>query len=187
MTAQVKAESGVLKLNVLGSRRLSNYFWAVVVLTGGLGFLLASVSSYTKINLIPFSDPTQLLFFPQGLVMGFYGTAALILSSFLIALLVWDVGSGYNEFNRETEKVTIFRLGYPGQNRTVELSYPLSDVQSVRVTLKEGINPKRALSLNLRDRGDIPLTRVGQPISLAELENQGAELARFLEVPLEGL
>lgn len=187
MTAQVKAETGVLRLNVLGSRRLSNYFWAVVVLVGGLGFLLASVSSYTKINLIPFSNPTQLLFFPQGLVMGFYGTAALILGSFLLALLVWDVGGGYNEFNRETEKVTIFRQGYPGKNRQVELTYPIADVQSVRVTLKEGINPKRALYLNLRNRGDIPLTRVGQPISLAELENQGAELARFMNVPLEGL
>jgi hypothetical protein len=53
--------------------------------------------------------------------------------------------------------------------------------------LKEGINPKRALYLNLRERGDIPLTRVGQPIALAELENQGAELARFMGVPLEGL
>jgi hypothetical protein len=28
---------------------------------------------------------------------------------------------------------------------------------------------------------------VGQPMALSELENQGAELARFLGVPLEGL
>jgi len=187
MAAPVKAETEVLKQSVLGSRRLSNYFWAVVVLGGGLGFLLASVSSYTKINLLPFSDPTQLLFLPQGIVMGFYGVAALILGSFLMALLLWDVGGGYNEFNRETDQITIFRQGYPGQNRKVELTYPIGDVQSVRVALKEGINPKRALYLNLRDRGDIPLTRVGQPISLAELENQGAELARFMDVPLEGL
>ncbi len=187
MTAQVQTETGVLKSKVLGSRRLSNYFWTVVVLLGGLGFLLSSISSFTKINLIPFSDPTQLIFVPQGLVMGCYGTAALLLGSFLMALLLWDVGGGYNEFNRETEKVTIFRLGYPGKNRKVELTYPMADVQSVRVTLKEGINPKRALYLNLRDRGDIPLTRVGQPISLSELENQGAELARFMGVPLEGL
>ncbi|NEO27337.1 MAG: photosystem I assembly protein Ycf4, partial [Kamptonema sp. SIO4C4] len=33
----------------------------------------------------------------------------------------------------------------------------------------------------------IPLTRVGEPMSLSDLENQGAELARFLQVPLEGL
>jgi hypothetical protein len=189
MAAQVQTENntGILKQTVLGSRRLSNYFWTVVILGGGLGFLLASVSSYTKINCLPFSDPTQLLFFPQGLVMGFYGVAALLLGSFLMALLLWNVGGGYNEFNHESEQVTIFRWGYPGKNRRVELTYPLSDVQSVRVALKEGINPKRALYLNLRERGDLPLTRVGQPIALAELENQGAELARFMGVPLEGL
>jgi hypothetical protein len=28
---------------------------------------------------------------------------------------------------------------------------------------------------------------VGQPLPLSDLENQGAELAKFLQVPLEGL
>jgi hypothetical protein len=49
------------------------------------------------------------------------------------------------------------------------------------------LNPRRALYLRVKDRRDVPLTRVGQPLSLTELENQGAELARFLAVPLEGL
>jgi hypothetical protein len=57
----------------------------------------------------------------------------------------------------------------------------------VRVDLKEGLSPRRALYLRVKGRGDLPLTRVGQPLPLAELENQGAELARFLAVPLEGL
>lgn len=187
MAVPVKANTLVLRQEVLGSRRLSNYFWMIVVLGGGLGFLLAGVSSYTGINFLPFSDPTQLIFVPQGLVMGLYGIAALLLGTFLTALLLWNVGGGYNEFNRETEQATIFRWGYPGKNRKVELKYKLDDIQSIRVTLKEGINPRRDLYLKVRDRGDIPLTRVGQPVSLAQLENQGAELARFLGVPLEGL
>jgi hypothetical protein len=60
-------------------------------------------------------------------------------------------------------------------------------VQSVRVEIKEGINPRRALYLRAKGRRDIPLTRVGQPLSLKELETKGAQLAKFLEVPLEGL
>ena len=36
-------------------------------------------------------------------------------------------------------------------------------------------------------RQDIPLTRIGQPMTLEELEGQAAELARFLQVPIEGL
>jgi hypothetical protein len=53
--------------------------------------------------------------------------------------------------------------------------------------IKEGLNPQRALYLRVKGRRDIPLTRVGQPLSLADLETQGAELARFLGVSLEGL
>ena len=37
-------------------------------------FLLAGISSYFKINLLPFANPTELVFIPQGLVMMFYGT-----------------------------------------------------------------------------------------------------------------
>ena len=186
MTATLTTER-VLRQNVLGSRRLSNVFWAVVVSVGGIGFFLSSLSSYLKVNLLPFSDPTELVFIPQGIAMGFYGVAALLLATFLWLLLIWDVGGGYNEFNRETGKITIFRKGYPGKNRRVELTYELGEAQAVRVSLKEGLNPKRSLSLKVRKRGEIPLTRVGQPMALSELENQGAELARFLKVPLEGI
>ena len=63
----------------------------------------------------------------------------------------------------------------------------MQDVQAVRLDIKEGINPRRALYLRAKGRRNVPLTRVGQPMSLGELENQGAQLARFLGVPLEGL
>ncbi|MEO1180852.1 MAG: photosystem I assembly protein Ycf4, partial [Cyanobacteria bacterium J06636_28] len=70
---------------------------------------------------------------------------------------------------------------------TIDFKYPLSSITAIRVDIREGLNPKRALYLKIKGKGDIPLTRVGQPMSLAAVENQGAELARFLQVPLEGL
>lgn len=119
--------------------------------------------------------------------MGFYGMAALLLSSYLWLVISLDVGGGYNEFNRETNRVTIFRNGFPGKNRRIEVSYPLSDIQSIRIDIREGLSPKRAIYLVVKSKGETPLTRVGQPLPLSDLENQGAELARFLGVPLEGL
>lgn len=176
-----------LRQQVLGSRRFSNYFWATVVTLGGAGFLLSSLSSYFKTNLLPFSDPTHLVFIPQGIAMGFYGVAGIALGAYLWMIVVLDVGGGYNEFDKQTGKATVFRWGFLGKDRKIDLTYPLEDVQSIRVALKEGLSPKRALYLKIRGKGEIPLTRVGQPLPLSELENQGAELARFLEVPLEGL
>ncbi|MBW4518106.1 MAG: photosystem I assembly protein Ycf4 [Scytolyngbya sp. HA4215-MV1] len=188
MTAKTTSEeTRILHQSILGSRRLSNYWWATVVSLGGIGFLLAGVSSYLGVNLIPFVESPQIIFLPQGLAMSFYGTAGVLLGAYLWLAILWDLGGGFNEFNRKTGKVTIFRWGFPGKNRKVEATYPIEEIQSIRVVLQEGINPKRSLYLRVKGRRDIPLTRVGQPLPLSELENQGAELARFLQVPLEGL
>ncbi len=179
--------SRLLHQEVLGSRRFSNYWWATIVSMGATGFLLAGISSYLKINLLLVSNPTQLVFVPQGLVMGLYGIAGLLLALYLWLIILWDVGGGYNEFNQETGTVKIFRWGFPGKNRQIQIDCSTQDVQSVRVDMKEGLNPRRALYLRVKGRRNIPLTRIGQPLSLKELEIQGAELARFLGVTLEGL
>ena len=184
-TNKVKQET--LRQDVLGSRRLSNILWAAVVTVGGVGFLLAGLSSYLHTNLLIVSDTSNLQFVPQGVALTFYGVAGSLLATYLWLLVTWNVGGGYNEFNKATEKVTIFRSGYPGKNRQVEVDIPIAEVQSIRAEIRDGLSPKRALYLRSKKRRDIPLTRVGEPIALSTLENQGAELARFLEVPLEGL
>ena len=189
-TPKAKKSKGqtVLRREIQGARRPSNYFWAAATAIGGIGFFLAGISSFLQTNLLPFSDlPAQLVFFPQGLAMSFYGTVALLLCTYLCLVVTWDVGGGFNEFNQNTGEAQIFRSGFPGKNRRIDLRYPLKDILSIRAEIKEGINPKRSLYLKVKGKGVIPTTPVGQPIALSDLENQGAELARFLQVPLEGL
>ena len=184
-TNQTKQQ--ILRQDILGSRRLSNLLWAIIVTMGGIGFLLAGLSSYLKTNLLIVSNTSQLQFIPQGVALTFYGVAGSLLGTYLWLLLFWNVGGGYNEFDKSIGKVVISRQGYPGKNRRVEVEIPLREVQSIRAEIREGLSPKRSLYLRSKKRRDIPLTRVGEPIALSTLENQGAELARFLEVPLEGL
>ncbi|GAB4217695.1 MAG: photosystem I assembly protein Ycf4 [Synechococcales cyanobacterium] len=172
---------------VTGSRRFSVYFWALALTGGGAGFALSGLSSYLHQNLLPFSDPASLMFIPQGITMLLYGTAAILAALYQWLTIVWDVGGGYNEFDQRTATATIVRYGYPGKNRLVKLTYAFSEIVGLRVEIKEGLNPKRAVYLRVKGRGEIPLTRVGQPLALAELENQAAELARFLNVTLEGI
>ncbi len=176
-----------LRQDILGSRRFSNYFWAVIVTMGGIGFLLSGLSSYFKINLLLVSDSSNLQFIPQGVALTFYGIAGSLLAIYLWLVILWDVGGGYNEFDQKTGQATIARSGFPGKNRHLEVKIPLEEIQSIRAEIREGLNPKRVLYLRAKKRRDIPLTRVGEPIALSILENQGAELAKFLQVPLEGL
>lgn len=180
-------ENKKIVYSIVGSRRFSNYWWAIVISLGGIGFLGAGLSSYVNRNLLPFAATKDLLFIPQGVVMTFYGTVAIFLSIFLWLTIFWDVGSGYNEFNKEAGYVEILRLGFPGKNRIIKLIYSIKDIKSIRVNISEGLNPKREIYLFTKDKQQIPLTRIGQPLSLSELENQASEIAQFLNVNLEGL
>lgn len=186
-TSATAQESQVLTQTITGARRPSNIFWAVIAMIGGVGFLLAGLSSYLQVNLLIVSDPTDLQFIPQGIALTFYGVAGSLVSLYLWLVAFWDVGGGYNEFNKNTNKVKIFRWGYPGKNRRIEIERNLDDIEAVKAEIKEGLNPKRSLYLRIKGYRNIPLTRVGEPLPLSELENQGAELARFLGVPLEGI
>jgi hypothetical protein len=172
---------------IIGSKRFSNYFWAVVLLIGGTGFLLAGFSSYLKINLLPFANPTELVFVPQGIVMTFYGVVAVSLSLYISLTILWDIGGGYNEFNKVDQLVRIARNGFPGKNRQILLVYSINNIKSIKLSIQDGINPKRIIYLCTKDERQIPLTQVEQPRSLLELETQASELAKFLEVNLEGI
>ena len=65
--------------------------------------------------------------------------------------------------------------------------YDVFEKKDVMIEMRDGINPKRRISLRLKGRKDLPLTRVGQPLPMDELEKDGAKLARFLNINLEGL
>ena len=174
----------VLEQPVLGSRRLSNVLVAAAVSIGGVGFLLASLSSYLGRDLLPLGHSAALIFVPQGLVMGLYSIAAALLASYLWYVISVDVGSGTNRFDKGTGTVTITRRGF---RQPLSVEIPLKDVKAVKVEVRDGFNALRRVSLRVQGRRDMPLTRVGEPLPLAQLEQDGAELARFLGVNLEGL
>ena len=174
----------VLEQTVLGSRRLSNLLVASAVSAGGAGFLLTSLSSLLGIDLLPIGHPASLDWVPQGLVMGAYGIAALLLALYLWSVITIDLGAGANRFDRSNGTATISRRGF---RSLISFELPLREIQAVKVDVRDGLNPRRRLALRVQGRRDLPLTRVGEPLPLAELEQSGAELARFLKVPLEGV
>ena len=180
-------ESEIRRDTITGSRRFSNYFWSFFLLFGGIGFLLAGMSSYFKINLLPFANPTELVFIPQGLVMMFYGTLSFGMSIYILTTILLDIGSGYNEYNRVESLVKIVRKGFPGKNREILLTYPLTNIRAIGIKITEGLNPTRSIYLCLKDERKIPLTPVQEPTSISNLEEEAASLAKFLDLKLENL
>ena len=129
---------------ILGSKRTSNYLWMLMTFIGGSGFFLAGLSSYLGFQLLPFADTKEIVFIPQGIVMTFYGTTGLLLSTFLGATIYLNVGGGYNLYDKKNKKIEnlenlegdITRKMRPARNfrlnydiRTTNFTYYLKVVQ----------------------------------------------------------
>ena len=170
---------------LIGSRRLSNISWAAIVSLGGLGFFLTGLSSYFSINLLFFSDASEITFLPQGIVLLFYGTVGSILGIFLWLTIWWNIGFGYNEYNQSLNEIILYRQGFPGKNRELKLRFSFNEIKSIKMKIEDGLNPKRQLLLCLKDNREISLTGPDRPISLTTIEQDAVNLAQYLKVYLE--
>nr|YP_010760507.1 photosystem I assembly protein Ycf4 [Cuscuta polyanthemos]WEY30485.1 photosystem I assembly protein Ycf4 [Cuscuta polyanthemos] len=160
-----------------GSRKESNFVWAFILFFGSLAFLFVGTSSYLSQNCISF--------FPQGIVMTFYGISGFFLSSYLWSMIFWNVGSGYDRFDKKRGVVCIFRWLFPGKNRRIVFRFLIKDIRSIRIEVKEGLYTRRVLYLDIRGQKAIPLNRTYENFTPIEIEKRAAELAYFLRVPIE--
>jgi hypothetical protein len=168
-----------------GSRKLNNLFWALFVILGGLGFLFSGLSSFFKINFLFFLSSNELSFVPQGIVLLFYGTVGLILGFFLCLTVWWDIGFGYNEYSKENQKVTLYRKGFPGENREMRLKFNFEELKSIKMFAKDGLSPKRQLFLCLTDNREFPLTGRSKPAPFKKFEMEALNLAKYLNICVE--
>lgn len=145
---------------IIGSRRLSNYFWAITILLASIGFLIVGISSYMGFNIIPFLKSDEIVFFPQGIVMCFYGICGTLLSVYQWLVIIWNVGEGYNKFDKKNQRMKLFRWGFPGKNREINITYGLNEIRSIKVEIKEGLNPTRIIYVCLKSEKNIPLSMV---------------------------
>jgi len=179
------SEQEILREPILGSRTLSNILLTSVLLLSGVSFFLVGLSSYFHRQLFPFTDTQQIIFVPQGLLMVFYGSLGCIIGTYILLNIVWDIGSGYNEFSKKDALIRIVRRGFPGKNGLIFLSYSLDSVKKIKVMFKQGLNPRNNIILVLRDKREIPLYPSQTYRNILDVETQAIHLSEFLDVPLE--
>nr|YP_009541016.1 photosystem I assembly protein ycf4 [Discoplastis spathirhyncha]AYQ93492.1 photosystem I assembly protein ycf4 [Discoplastis spathirhyncha] len=178
----------ILKEKIKGPETISNYIFALITLLGGSGFLTVGISTYLKFNIIPLLDASGIVFFPQGLVMIIYGIIGIIISIYQILLIYWRIGEGYNEFDKKNNKMTIFRKGFPGENSEIKITSKLTDIESIKIEIKnELFNSKQNIYVCLKEKQDLPIIKMDNPLKINELEKKAAELSSFLQVPIKGI
>ena len=107
----------LIRDEIVGARNIRSIFSMTVLFLAGLGFFLAGLSSYFNTNLLVISDTSEIRFIPQGIALLFYGTGALGLATYILLTVIWNIGSGYNEFSKTESIVRVVRLGFPGKNK----------------------------------------------------------------------
>ncbi|KAF6149239.1 hypothetical protein GIB67_026095 [Kingdonia uniflora] len=157
---------------------------ALIFIVVGIGFKLSPAPSHQWTPDV-YEGVRKSFFFPQGIVMSFYGIVDLFINSYLWRTFSWNVGSGYDRFDRKEGIVCIFRWGFLGINRRIFLRFLMRDIQSIRIEVKEGFFSRHVLYMEIRGQGAIPLTRTDENLTPREIEQKAAELAYFLRVPIE--
>ena len=177
----------VIREEIVGARNINTFVTMIILFIAGLGFFLAGLSSYLDINLLRLTDTSSIKFVPQGIALLFYGTGAIGIAIYLLLTIYWNIGSGYNEFVEEESIVRIVRLGFPGKNRTIFLTYDFKNIRSLKFLIKQGLNPRCNILLMLKDKREIPLFPAQFLMSPNEIEKKAIKLSNFLNVPLESL
>lgn len=103
-----------------------------IILGGAISFLTVGISSYLKYDLIPFLKSEDIIFFPQGLTMCFYGFCGIIVSINQIMILGIGVGEGFNEFDKSKEIMRIFRKGMNGEKSDINIIYSLKEILRIK-------------------------------------------------------
>ena len=177
----------LIKEDITGARNFRSFSIMFILLFAGIGFFLAGLSSYFNVNLLKITDTSEIKFVPQGIAMLFYGTGALGLAFYSLLTIIWNIGSGYNEFSKKEEIVRIIRLGFPGKNRTIFLSYEFKNIKNLKFLIKQGLNPRCNILLVLTDKRESPLFPAQFLLNPIETEKKAINLSTFLNVPLENL
>jgi hypothetical protein len=68
---------------------------------------------------------------------------------YIALTILWNIGSGYNEFSKVDNIVRIVRQGFPGKNHTI--FYPMNlKILKLKILIKQGLNPRCNILLVLK-------------------------------------
>ena len=157
---------------------------------GPIGQQLFTFLKNIKIISVASRVKHEIAFFPQGLAMCFYGLIGVLLGTFLLFCIFFQIGCGFTEFNKEKGVVRVFRLGFPGKNRYIDYSYNLASIECICVKISSSIvsTSQRGVYMRLKlsenQTRDIPLDLYSEKTSLEKVELQAADLSKFLRVSL---
>jgi hypothetical protein len=154
---------------------------------GGFRFFITGLARWNPRKTVFRMPSVGFQFVPQGVVICLYGLIALTSSRYFLFSRFYSIGAGFNEYNKEKEQIRIFRWGFPGKYRRIELIYSFADLDSLFIERKIGLRSYN-LYLRFKNKQKLLITQFGMNkiYSPQEIENFAVELAYFLQIRIDG-
>lgn len=166
-----------MKYEIIGSRNSKTILTMIGLFLGGVAFLGTGISSYYTLITINY--------FPQGILMIFYGSFFFFLSIYLGITVFWNIGSGYNKILTNQKIIYLVRKNFPGKNEFLFFSYPYKFIKLIKFLKKDGLNPRYNIILVLKDKREIPLYPAQILMKPDKIEKEAIRIANMLNVSLE--
>ena len=175
----------IIQDTINNSNYIGNYIFTRFLNFRGSLFFIVGFSSWNKPINSYFYIP-EIQFIPQGFVICFYGRLIFFTSVYLFLMRFLSIGTGFNEYNKQKEEITIFRWGFPGKNRRFKLSYSLIEIETLVLENRNYIIEMNNSSLYLlmTNKQKVLLIRDSM-LTVQEIEYFSADLSRFLKIPLK--
>nr|YP_009670628.1 photosystem I assembly protein Ycf4 [Passiflora lutea]YP_009670684.1 photosystem I assembly protein Ycf4 [Passiflora lutea]QCX29916.1 photosystem I assembly protein Ycf4 [Passiflora lutea]QCX29917.1 photosystem I assembly protein Ycf4 [Passiflora lutea] len=179
-------KESVLIEDFRGSRTKRNFLCAFILFVSSLGFLVLGIFSCRGKNLILSFWSKQIIFYPQGIPQGILilvgGIAGLFISCFLWCQIFYNVGGGYDLFDKKRDIMYRFRWIFPRNNEHYyyeSCKFPVKDIELILIKLN--FYSKHVLYWETEDS----ILWFYQTFDRKEIEQKGTRLAAFLDVPLK--
>jgi len=101
--------------------------------------------------------------------------------------ILWNIGSGYNQFDKREEMVHLFCWGFLERNHRIRIQFFMRDIQAIRMKVQESFYPRRIIYMKIKGQRDVPIIHIEEDLTLRKMEEKAVELAHFLHVSIKRL
>jgi hypothetical protein len=115
----------VFKEQIIKENKILNNLFNLALILGSFGFFYTGILSYFNNDAFGKTNITHIIFYPQGLTMCIYGLFGIIISISLMFNEYSKFGEGYNEFNKKTGEIKIYRKR---NNNNIYIKYKINDI-----------------------------------------------------------
>lgn len=120
----------ILKQKVYNKKKLNEISTNIIILIININFLNLGIKTYLNSSSI-FFQKEAIPFFPQGILLFFYGTVGFLITITQTIELYYKNEGGYNKFDKKKKIIRVFRKKKIYKGKNLKTKFKFEDILRV--------------------------------------------------------